>query len=48
MFNFAAVTFNLNKQAKVRKPSQEFYSIDINQLKTNLESTAITKKKIAE
>ena len=46
MFNLATVVFNLIEEAEVKMPSQEFNSIDINQLKMDLERAAITLKRL--
>ena len=46
MFNFATVVFNLIEEVEVKMRSQEFNSIDIYQLKTDLERAAITLKRL--
>ena len=46
MFNFAPVVFNLIEEAELKMPSQEFNSIDIYQLKMDLERAAITLKRL--
>jgi hypothetical protein len=44
VFNFATVVFNIIEDAELKMPSQEFNSIDNNQLKMDLEGAAITLK----
>ena len=46
MFNFAKVLFNLIEEAEVKMSSQEFNSIDLHQLKMDLERAAITLKRL--
>ena len=46
MINFATVVFNLIEEAGVKMPSQEFNSIEIYQLKMDLERAIIMLKRL--